>query len=89
MKRRLQGILNFLYTKLGKFFNHFLGEKRREMGQNEPHQVNDSKPWEHQKLSCCQSGFFLFIYVQMDTTEELPRTFYLDSCILYYIFQKE
>ena len=29
------------------------------------------------------------IYVQMDRIEEPPGTFYLDGCILYYIFRNE
>ena len=56
---------------------------RRVLGQNGPHQANHSKPWEHQKQNCGQS--VLGIYVQMDRIEELPRTFHLGGCILYYI----
>ena len=61
--------------------------KQGELGQNGSHQANDSKPWEHQKQSCGQSVFL--IYVQMDRIEEPPGTFYQGGCILYYIFHNK
>ena len=76
-----------VHAKLGMPFSRdtilSFSLNRRVLGQNGPHQANHSKPWEHQKQSSGQS--VLGIYVQMDRIEELPRTFYLGGCILYYI----
>ena len=51
-----------VYAKLEMLFlrNTILtfARNRRELGQNGPHQANDSKPWEHQKQNCGQSDFF-------------------------------
>ena len=61
-------IIRLFYSILFSFFWN-----RQELGQNEHHQVNHSKLWEHQKQSCDQSVFLIF--VKINSIGKFPRPF--------------